>query len=521
MDIDKNQKLYFLGIAGSGMGSVAGLMQESGYNVIGSDHAVYPPMSLMLDRLGISVLSPYGKENILNTKPDVVVVGNRHSKDQTEVLAAQESGIKLTSFPELLEHTILKNRLPIVMAGTHGKTTTSSLIQHCLKYLGLDAGFLIGGMPDGYQKSFALGTADYFILEGDEYDTAFFDKEAKFLHYCPHFTIINNIEFDHADIFDDLEEIIAMFEKLVKLSKDPKKIIVNGDCPGVQKLLDKTALHDSVTIVSAQGQSRFSDYRAANFGFNGEKWQFKFHSPILGSTKIETHLVGAHNCSNIAMALTLLEQIVAEGALEKLEYEKKAAAAISSFRPPRSRMDLLFHSNQTIVIEDFAHHPSSVKTNLEALRTQYPNHQLVCCFEPANATSRRSIFHDQYSLAFQSADEVLIGARPPDKRLSADEAMNTEKLSQSITVQSSTIAKAFSNNQDLLDYLAESHSVRKKPVVYCFMSPSSFGGIQNTFKSILNNTIKEVMHHIPDEMPKKQSLAYPNVRGCGAVVEEK
>ena len=256
-----------MGIAGTGMASAAGLLKTAGFNICGSDHQVYPPMSDMLKSLKINYSTPYSQENLIREKPDLVVVANCLSRGHEELEFMMSQNIPYTSFPKLIGERFLSKSHSIVVSGTHGKTTTSSLMAYFLKELDEDPSFLIGGIPRNFTHSFRLGRSPLFVIEGDEYDTAFFDKNSKFLHYAPKTLILNNLEFDHADIFASIEDIENEFTKLINLVPYKKGIIANIDDPGVFKLLKKLDILDKVTSVSTKGLKK-SQYFLENLSYH-------------------------------------------------------------------------------------------------------------------------------------------------------------------------------------------------------------------------------------------------------------
>lgn len=468
-----NETIYFMGIGGTGMASVAGLLKEAGYHVIGSDAGVYPPMSDVLSESGIPYKTPYSPENLENETIDEVVVANVLSRGHAELESAIEKKIKLTSFPAILEDKILPSRIPVVVSGTHGKTTTTTLIAHLLRTLGHDLGYVIGGLPRNFKRGYHLGTDPLFLLEGDEYDTAYFDKESKFLHYRPQYLIFNNLEFDHADIFASLQDIERAFEKLIGLVPDKKNIIANYDDEGVARLVDKLGIKDHVTLTAGFGKKN-AEFSVKNFHFNPEThvWQVEVMSPS-GLLKLETQLSGPHNMSNLVQALALLNRLVQNGIIAR-HTNSELAAAVASFSGVARRLDLLGEKNGVVVYEDFAHHPTSVKLVLESLQNMYPDRRIVAAFEPKNATSRRNVFMKDFAKSLSVADLVLIGECPADKRIPDNEKMDTNVLSQWIEKPS----EAFEKNEDLLQYALRNCA---EGDILVFMSPGSFSGIQHRF----------------------------------------
>ncbi len=474
MQLKSGEAVYFMGIGGTGMASVAGLAQEAGYKVSGSDANIYPPMSTMLDELGIKVLTPYSAENLNTTQPKLVVVANALSRGHVELEAMLSSGISYTSFPAFLGDHFLQHRSSIVVAGTHGKTTTTSLLACVCKDLGWEPGYLIGGIPRDLPRSFALGKGPLFAIEGDEYDTAFFDKDSKFLHYRPRYVILNNIEFDHADIFKDLAAIELQFTRLLKLVADPKHIIANIDDPGVASLLDRLHLTEKVTTVAAMGKNTKAQVRllrlTAPEPSKGDLWKIELQAANGQRREVLTQLAGPHNAANICQVLACLDLVQAAGDAKTVDFAK-VASAVQAFAGVKRRLDRLASFKNIDVFEDFAHHPTAVKAVLESLRTLYPNRRLIVAFEPKNATSRRSIFMKEFAQSLGLADRVLIGACSVDQRIPADQRMNTSEMARLIGER----AQAFADNEALLESLLQQ---AKPNDAIIFMSSGSFSGIQ-------------------------------------------
>lgn len=471
------QKVYFLGIGGTGMATVAGLAIEFGYEVFGSDQNLYPPMSTMLEDMKIPVFTPYDANNLNKVNPDLAVITNAVSKDHAEVKKIMEKNIPFMSFPQFLEENILPEKSTIVVTGTHGKTTTSSLIAHVLGALKTSPSYFIGGLQKSTNRSFLKGEGNLFILEGDEYDTAFFDKNSKFLHYLPEYLLLNNLEFDHADIFSDLEAIKKQFLSLITLVKDPSKIIANVDDDDVVDLLKRSETFDKAIKVSTRGITKDADVSLTEIGPMDDKpdiWRYRVFTENFGELVIESSLVGAHNGANICQAIGVLNRLKSEPEYKKLD-ARHVENAFASFAGVERRLQKLYEGKGITVIEDFAHHPTAVNLVLESFKKTHPNHKITACFEPKNATSRRNIFISKYAQAFQKADRVLIGACPEDKRILESERMNTSKLAEAIGEKKAT---SFEKNEDLLEHLKQSVGENECVV---FMSAGSFSDIHKQY----------------------------------------
>ena len=456
------------------MAAAAGLVREAGYRVVGSDKDLYPPMSTMLEELAIKVHTPYGPENLTREKPDQVVIANALSRGHDELEFALEQNLTTTSFPALLGELFLKDKGSIVVTGTHGKTTTTSLVSHVLFELKKDPSFLIGGIPKNFTRSFRLGKGALFAIEGDEYDTAYFDKGPKFLHYHPKFLIVNNIEFDHADIYENLDAIKKRFVQVMKLVENPENIIANGCDENVLDCLKTAGVLDKALLVGVADNSHGKACRVRLQDLNTENkcgWQGTFTTTQWGNISLQTNLTGYHNMANIAHVLGLLDRLVAAGAIEK-PAPSALQDAFASFLGVARRLDFLGEKGGVDVYEDFAHHPTAVGKVIEGFRKSSPEKRLLVAFEPKNATSRRNIFLEAYASAFQKADRAYIGPCPQDQRISQDNRMDTDSLAKAIGGH----AASFSDNKRLLEAVVQD-AARGDAVI--FMSSGSFSGVQH------------------------------------------
>lgn len=475
MELKKGATIYFMGIGGTGMAAVAGLCQEAGYKVVGSDGAMYPPMSTMLEELKIKVYTPYSADHLAAVKPDLVVVANALSRGHIELEALLRSGIPYTSFPKLTGDQVLSRRIGVVVTGTHGKTTTSSLMAHVLNELGEDPGFVIGGIPHNFPRSFRLGSGKTFVIEGDEYDTAFFDKGPKFLHYHPHHLILNNIEYDHADIYATVEAIEAQFDNVTKLVPKDGAIIANWDDERVRNIFKRVNHAGKLTKVSTTGLDKsadvwLGDWSAKEKTRGTQIWNAQIHTKTWGPLQIETTLSGKHMLANITQVVATIESL-SQGGFIKPADGKRLIAAIASFKSVARRLDHLGNAGDIDIFEDFAHHPTAVGLVIEGFKAVYPKRKLHVAFEPKNATSRRNTFQKDYVKKFGLADAVYIGPCPEDKKIPSEQRMNTVELAEEIGKK----AAAFQSNDDLLNKMID--DIKAGDAVI-FMSAGSFSGIQ-------------------------------------------
>ncbi len=462
------QHIHLIAICGTGMGSLAGLLKERGHRVTGSDQNVYPPMSTELEALGITLCQGYGADN-LSPRPDLVIIGNAVSKNNPEVEEVIRLGIPYLSMPQAVSRFFIEGKKSIVIAGTHGKTTTTALMAHCLIDLKSEPGYLIGGVLHG-EKNYAAGSGAYFAIEGDEYDTAFFDKGPKFLHYQPYYTIITSLEFDHADIYRDIDHLTASFAALIE-KNDPKGfLMLYGPSDRLISLAQKSgkAFH-------TYGLEPQYDWNAQNIVFSSEGVDFDIFFKNQKEITVHTPMAGRHNVQN-ALAVY--------GILRRLNFEPQAIKEVlNTFKGVKRRQEIRGVVGNITVMDDFAHHPTAVLETIGAIKSKYPNHKIWAVFEPRSASSKRSIFHDQYTRAFDQADHVILaGVFMPEKVKDAA-VLDVPQLTKDISARGKD-ALFIAEVDDIVTHLAKN---AKGPAVILIMSNGGFGGIHNKVISALQN----------------------------------
>jgi UDP-N-acetylmuramate: L-alanyl-gamma-D-glutamyl-meso-diaminopimelate ligase len=403
------RKFHFLGICGTAMASVAAALQERGFRVTGSDENVYPPMSNFLRKKGIALKEGYRAENI-PPDADAVVIGNAMKRGNPEVEAVLNRKLFYLSLPEVLKNYFLRGRHNLVVTGTHGKTTTTALLAWIMEKAGRKPGYLIGGIPKNFGEGARLNDSKYFVIEGDEYDTAFFDKRSKFIHYLPELLIINNIEFDHADIFKNLDEIKLSFRRLLNVVPQNGMVLLNGDDPSCVEVA-KDCLAQMIEV----GFSKNCAQRIREVAYSRESSKFK-----LGEETFEIPLIGEFNVRNAAMA-----------AMAARFYDvpkEKIDSAFKSFAGIARRLELRGEAQGVKVIDDFGHHPTAVAQTLQALRHRYRGQRLWAVFEPRSNTTRRAVFQQQLPEALKLADGVFISQVARLEQIPEDERLKPEKV---------------------------------------------------------------------------------------------
>jgi len=388
------KKVHLTGICGMGMGSFAGLLQDLGYQVTGSDQNVYPPMSTQLENMGITIMKGYRPDNV-TPDVDLVIVGNAIKKDNPEILSVMERGMAYMSFPQALGEFFLKGKRSLVVAGTHGKTTTSSIVAWMLENARTDPGFLIGGVLNNFGTSFKKGNGDYFVVEGDEYETAFFDKVPKFIHYQPQSAIITSIEFDHGDVYRDIDHLKEAFTRLIELMPEKGIIIACGDYPHVREVITGARCR-----VETYGFDNDCDWKVDILYLNGETNEFVVRYKGREIGKFQSTLPGRHNILNSLGAIALLYH-------QGIDIQPMKEA-LKTFKSVKRRQEIRAVVDGVVVIDDFAHHPTKVRETVSAIRTRYPERRIWAIFEPRTNTSRRAFFQKDYITSFKDADKVVV-----------------------------------------------------------------------------------------------------------------
>jgi UDP-N-acetylmuramate: L-alanyl-gamma-D-glutamyl-meso-diaminopimelate ligase len=461
--------VYLIGICGTGMGALAGLFKQAGFNVRGADDGVYPPMSTHLAEHGIPVLEGYDPAH-LAPAPDLTVVGNACTPTHPEAEYAREQGLVQQSFPEALAHCFLnQGRRPLVVAGTHGKTTTTGLLIHLLQHAGLAPGYLVGGVQQNGNGSYALGTDAPFVIEGDEYDSAYFDKRPKFLHYQPHHAVVTSLEFDHADIYADENDYRQAFERFAGLLPPNGLLALCGDHPAVRAL----ANHTDATV-RTYGLAPHNDARATDIQATPDGQTFTLH---LGASSVDVTLPmhGHHNVQNALAAALLAHR---EGvSLPRI------ADGLSTFEGMKRRQEVRGRPNGVLVLDDFAHHPTAVAATLQAVRAAHPDRRLVAVFEPRSNSSRRKLFETAYGKAFDDADAAFLKAPTVRHNDDAETMLDPTVVVQTIRDRG-TPAQTFESADDMLSPLVD--TLRPGDVAL-LMSNGSFDGLHERLLAALDH----------------------------------
>ena len=463
-------RIYFMGICGTAMGNAALLARAAGHEVLGADTAVYPPMSTVLAEAGITLHEGYDPARLAQLKPDLVVIGNAMSRGNPEVEWLLDTrAFAFTSLPALLADFVLKGRKNIVVAGTHGKTTTTSLTAFLLRENGRDPGFLIGGVPLDPPVGNHLGTAaDPFVIEGDEYDSAFFDKRSKFIHYAPHIAVLNNLEFDHADIFRDLQDVQRTFSHLTRIVPRNGWIVMNGDDDNLRALGPL-----GWTRVVRVGTGEGNDVRIMNFAENESGASFQLSWKGAWWAEVKWTQPGMFNARNAAMAAC-----AAGLALHPDNPAQLKLAALARFRGVKRRQEILVNTPALKVIEDFGHHPTALAETLQSFRARFPGHVIHAAFEPRSNTSRTKVMQAAFMRVLALADEVYLGAVANAAKMKEDERFDAEAVIQHLETQG-VQARTAASNAALLEKLVTDTGPdgSDRPLLVVFFTNGSFDGI--------------------------------------------
>lgn len=412
--MSEQQHIHLIGISGTAMASLAGLLKQRGFKVTGSDAAAYPPMSDFLSSMNIPVAQPYGEAN-LKPRPDLVVVGNAISRGNPELEYVLDERIPFRSLPDVLHEYFLRTREPVVVAGTHGKTTTTSMLAWIFQSAGKDPSFLIGGIAENFGSSFALKQGKHFILEGDEYDTAFFDKGPKFLHYFPQAVILTSVEFDHADIYKDLDAVKTAFKRLVNLVPRKGKIIAYDAHANVDECLAR-----AFSSVERYGMKEDSFWRISDMKFEPGLTSWSVLREGQPWASLQFSLAGEYNVLNATSAAAMASHYGIE--------PPAIVDALKSFKSVKRRLEVKAEIDGVTIIDDFAHHPTAIAETLRALRTRYPSARLWAIFEPRSNTVRRKVLQKELVSSLSLADQVVIASVFKAEAIPEDERLTTSAV---------------------------------------------------------------------------------------------
>ena len=408
------QSIHFVGICGTAMAAVAAAFQDRGVRVTGSDCNVYPPMSVFLAERGIKVREGYREANLADS-PELVVIGNSISRGNPEAEAVLKRKLHYCALPELLKEVFIRGKRSIVVSGTHGKTTAASLLTWVLEHNGFNPSYLIGGIPNNFSQGARFTDSEWIVLEGDEYDTAFFDKRSKFVHYLPEVALINNLEFDHADIFDDLSQIQTSFSRMINLIPSNGLLVVNGDEKNIAPLLDE--VHCPI--------KRFSFNEVDEVSYQGDGVKFKFNK-----FQFQLPLYGEYNVRNALGVIAIARYCgLSDGLIQD---------GFDTFTGVKRRMEIRGEVEGVTVIDDFAHHPTAIRETLRAVRARFPQRRIWAVFEPRSNTTRRNIFQNELAESLGQADRVVISSVVQSSQIPEPDLLNPEELVQNLSAAGMT-----------------------------------------------------------------------------------
>lgn len=452
------EHVHLIGIGGTGMASLAGLLEDSGCRVTGSDRQLYPPTSILLQELGLQVQSGFDAGH-LNPAPDLVVIGNAVRRGNPEAEEVLDRRLPYASMPQVIAERFLAGRHAIVVAGTHGKTTTTAMLAWVLHHAGRDPGWLVGGVPRNVDRSYRIGAGPAFVIEGDEYDTAFFDKGPKFMHYRPDTALVGTVEFDHADIYRDLEHVKKVFTWLTNLVPRRGLIVRHEDCDVTREVTS-----GAFSRVEGYGLSA-GTWRAERIGDSGEGAHFEVLRHGMLFTAVRLRLSGDYNVRN-ALA------VVAAAAEQGLS-AREIAAGLATFEGVRRRLEVRGEASGVTVLDDFAHHPTAIRETLQAVHQRFPGRRVWAVLEPRSWSLRRNVFQDRLAEALAPADEIVLAEVYGAEELSPAERLDPERLVRDLARTGRT-ARFLRDVDAIVAHLVE--ACREGDVV-TVMSNGGFGGL--------------------------------------------
>lgn len=458
--------IHILGICGTFMGSLAIIAKQLGHTVSGSDVNVYPPMSTQLEMAGIELMSGYSVDHIFPL-PDQIIVGNVMGRGNEVVEYLLNNHIPFTSGPAWLHDQVLKDRWVLAVAGTHGKTTTSSMLAWILESAGLKPGFLIGGVPENFDYSSRLGDSKYFVIEADEYDTAFFDKRSKFVHYCPYTLVLNNLEFDHADIFDDLDAIKRQFHHLIRILPSDGKLIINLDDQNIKDVIDMGCWTPTESFSTTKSAATWF---AGDINIQGSQFTLQQNNKPRGLGALD--LFGRHNIANAIAAIAAAQHAGV--------YVEDALQALTTFAGVKRRLEHKGTFNNISVYDDFAHHPTEIAATISAFKDQRPDGRIITIFEPRSNSMRLGIHVEHLAKAFDDADKVFI-FEPKDLQWSIQD------VTKNIKPDSKTFSAVDEIILDLLNDIKSGDNI-------LILSNGSFDGLSEKLVLQLSSREANVLH---------------------------
>ena len=458
------RSVHFIGICGTAMASVAAALKERGTHVTGSDQNVYPPMSTFLADRGIEVREGYDEKNLAD-QPDLVVVGNAVSRGNPEAEAVLNRKMRFCALPELLKEEFIRGKRSLVVSGTHGKTTTTSLLAWVFEHNGLNPSYLIGGIPNNFSQGARFTDSEWIILEGDEYDTAFFDKRSKFVHYLPEVAVINNLEFDHADIFDDLAQIQNSFRRMINLVPSKGLLLANGDEANIEAVID-----GAPCPVETFGLGAANPLRATSLSYTPEGSGFQ-----VGEDSYSIPMVGELNVRNALAVVGVARHCGLSS--------RQIQSGFESFNGIRRRMEVRGTQGGVTVVDDFAHHPTAIRETLKALRVRFPGQRVWALFEPRSNTTRRAVFQKDLADALALADHIVLAQVARLDQLQVEDRLNPVALVQQLS----------ENGRDAV-YLPEVDQIvthvkarAKEGDLVCVLSNGGFDGIHQKLLEVLGD----------------------------------
>ena len=462
---DQVHKIHLVAVCGTGMGALACMLKEQGFEISGSDQKIYAPMSHFLADRGIRILDGFKAEHI-SRGPDLVIVGNAVTRENPEIKKMSQLGIPFCSMPQALNRFVVADKKTLIISGTHGKTTTSSILAWILYKAGLDPSFMIGGILQNFDSNYRLGAGDYIVVEGDEYDTAFFDKGPKFLHYQPVMSVLTSVEFDHADIFRDLEHVRLTFDSFLSQLDRLSLLFAFDDDKNIKNLISKTNCRTEL-----YGKNNSSHWCLGDF-FIDAPWTvfdvLKSGSPF---GRFKTKLIGKHNLFNTLPVIAIAHHLGVSAEV--------ICGALETFEGIKRRQQIRGQKNQIIVMDDFAHHPTAVRETTAAVKSFYSKNRLIAVFEPRTNSSMRRVFQNVYPVCFDFADLICIRKPPLLEKIPIAERFSSEKLVADLK-RGGKDALFFEDTESIVEFLVQ-HAIPGDLVLVM-----SNGGFDNIHQKLLD-----------------------------------